>query len=67
MVGDEAWALVGMWATVHIDGVNHVAKFRVRLASPELLPTRLLLDNVIHTLAEDGQIATVLIPSPIDV
>ena len=67
MVGDEAWTLVDTWAAVHIDGVNHVATFRVRLASPEFLPTRLLLDSVIHTPAEDGKIATVLFPSLIDV
>ena len=64
-VGDERWTCIAVWEVLHEDDARDGSRYikcKVREDGTRLMPTSLLLESVIHSAANVGEVSTLLIP-----
>ena len=63
-VGDERWTCIAVWEVLHKDDArdgSRYIKWKAREDDTRLIPTSFLLDSVIHSAANVGEVSTLLI------
>lgn len=64
-VGDERWTCIAVWVVLHEDDARDGSRYikcKVREDGTRLIPTSMLIDIVIHSDANVGEVSTLLIP-----